>query len=75
MKSNHPYIVHGVAKNGTVTYNCPTPEWAVRKCRDMVARELSGVTITGPDGRVLSLADLEGVSVERDVPKACVPAH
>jgi len=72
---SHIYIVRGIAKGGTVTYRCPSPEWAVRKYRDMVARKLSDVTITGPDGGVLSLGELEGVSVETSVPKACVPAH
>ena len=75
MESNPVYIVRGVTKGGTVTYRCPSPEWAVRKYRDMVARELSDVTITGPDGGVLSVAELEGVSVEASVPKACVAAH
>ena len=75
MESNPVYIVRGVTKGGTVTYRCPSPEWAVRKYRDMVARKLSDVTITGPDGSVLSVGELEGVSVEASVPKACVAAH
>jgi hypothetical protein len=75
MKPSHVYIVRGVAKGRTVTYKCPSPEWAVRKHRDMVTSDLVDVTITGPDGQMLSLADLEGASVEGDVPKACVPAH
>jgi hypothetical protein len=70
MELNRIYIVRGVAEGGTVTYKCPSPEWAVRKHRDMVTSRLSDVTITGPDGRMLSLADLEGASVEGDVPKA-----
>jgi hypothetical protein len=75
MDLSHPYIVRGVAKGGTVTYNCATPEWAVRKHRDMITRGLSDVTITGPDGQALSLIALEGASVESDVPIARVAAH
>ena len=48
MVSSYPYIVRGIAKGGTVTYNCPSPEWAVRKHRDMVVRELADVTIGQP---------------------------
>lgn len=75
MEPSYVYIVRGVAKGGTVTYRCPTPEWAVRKYRDMVVLDLTSVTITSPDGRVLSLADLENVSVEDAIPRACVAAH
>lgn len=69
------YIVRGFSKHGTVTYNCPSPEWAVRKYRDLTSQELADVTITGPDGRMLALADLEAQSDESAVPVACVPAH
>ena len=75
MEPSPLYIVRGIAKGGTVTYNCPTPEWAVRKHRDMVASKLSDVTITGPNGQTLSLSDLESRSVETSVPQACSPAH
>ena len=75
MDLSHPYIVRGVVKGGTVTYNCPTPEWAVRKHRDMITRGLSEVTITGPDGQLLSLADLEEASIERDIPMARATAY
>jgi hypothetical protein len=69
------YIVRGVAKRGNVTYNCPSPEWAVRKYRDLQHREWVELTITGPDGRTLTMAELEGVSVEAAVPVPCTPAH
>ena len=72
---SHIYIVRGIAKGGTVTYRCPSPEWAVRKYRDLITGGLSNVTITGPDGGVLSIVELEGVSVETSVPEVCVPAH
>lgn len=75
MAPNHPYVVRGTSKNGSVTYLCPTPEWAVRKHRDLMTSGLSDVTITGPEGQVLSLIDLEGASVEGNVPKACVLAN
>ena len=75
MEQRNLYIVRGIAKGGTVTYNCPTPEWAVRKHRDLITSGLSNVTITGPDGQALTLAALEGSSVESDVPMARVTAH
>lgn len=74
MQQQPLYIVRGTAKNGTVTYNCPTPEWAVRKHRDLTARNLIDVTITGPGGQALSLADLKSVSDEAAVPMACAAA-
>ena len=69
------YIVHGFGTGGTVTYHCPSPEWAVRKYRDLIAGERSGVTITGPGGQSLSLMDLEDLSAEPSVPAARLPAH
>ncbi|MCJ2009200.1 hypothetical protein [Methylobacterium sp. J-092] len=66
---SHPYVVRGVSKNNTITYNCPTPEWAVRKHRDLIESKLSDVTIMGPDRQALSLAELEAVSNEAAVPK------
>ncbi|TXN17180.1 hypothetical protein [Methylobacterium sp. WL103] len=57
-----------------MTYNCPTPEWAVRKNRDLIQSKLTDVTITGPDGRILSLRELEALSDEGAVPKACALA-
>lgn len=74
-EQRYPYVVRGISKNRTVTYNCPSPEWAVRKHRDMVASGLADVTITGPDGQAINLAALEGASVESDVPMARVAAH
>lgn len=71
---SHPYVVRGVSNNGTVTYNCSTPEWAVRKLRDMIESKLSDVTITGPDGQALSLTDLEALSNEAAVPKPSAQA-
>ena len=64
------YVVRGTAKNGTVTYNCPTPEWAVRKNRDLIQSGLASITITGPDGNDLSLVELEALADERAIPKA-----
>ena len=69
------YIVRGSAKGGTVTYNCPSPEWAVRKHRDLTQRDLVNVMITGPDGQTLTLTELEGMADEGAVPAASVPAR
>lgn len=69
------YIVRGVAKRGNVTYNCPSPEWAVRKYRDLQQREWAELTITGPDGKTLTMAELERVSVEAAVPTASKLAY
>ena len=74
MEEPHLYIVSGTAINGTITYRCPTPEWAVRKHRDLTARKLLDVTITGPEGQALSLADLESISNEAAIPMARAPA-
>ncbi len=75
MEKRPLYIVRGVAKTGNVTYNCPSPEWAVRKYRDLQQRDWAKLTITGPDGRTLTMAELEGVSDEAAVPVACTSAH
>ncbi|MCJ2019526.1 hypothetical protein MKK84_19150 [Methylobacterium sp. E-065] len=69
------YIVRGVAKRGNVTYNCPSPEWAVRKYRDLQQRDWVELTITGPDGQTLTMVDLEGMSVEAAVPMANTPVY
>ena len=75
MEPRRFYIVRGNASNGTVTYNCPTPEWAMRKYRDLTTLELKDVTITGPDALPMTLEGLEALTNEGAVPRACVPAH
>ena len=34
MKTTPPFVVRAKRSHGTVTYNCPTPEWALKKLRD-----------------------------------------
>ena len=45
------------------------------KHRDLTKEELTEVTISGPDGRMLTVADLEAVSDERAVPMVAVLTH
>ena len=69
------YVVRAVFKQGTVTHNCPSPEWAVRKYRDAVERGLTDITITDPDGQRLTSADLERSTDEEAIPMARIHAH
>ncbi|MCJ2102226.1 hypothetical protein [Methylobacterium sp. E-046] len=61
MEQRRLYVVRGVAQSGTVTYNCPTADWALRKLRDFKAAERRDITVTGPDGALLTEADLIGM--------------
>ncbi|WP_342111223.1 hypothetical protein [Methylobacterium sp. SI9] len=55
------YVVRGAAKNGTITYKCPTADWALRKLRDLTAAGRQNITVTDPDGTPLTEADLVGI--------------
>lgn len=61
MDQRRPYVVRGIAKNGIVTYRCPTADWALRKLRDSQTAERRDITVTGPDGMSLTEADLIGI--------------
>jgi hypothetical protein len=58
METRRLYVVRGVAKHGTITYNCPTPEWALRKLRDFKAAQYQDISVVDPDGGSLAEADL-----------------
>lgn len=62
MDQRHCYTVQGVAKNGTITYKCPSSDWALRKLRDLKAAKRQDITVTDADGQVLSEADLIGIT-------------
>ncbi|GJE09354.1 MULTISPECIES: hypothetical protein [Methylobacterium] len=62
MVARRLYVVRGSTAHGTVTYNCPTADWALRKMRDFVAAERRDITVVGPDGAVLTEADLIGIA-------------
>ena len=55
------YRVSGTARFGRRTYNCPTPEWALRKLRDFCAAEYKDIIVTSPEGAALTEADLVGI--------------
>lgn len=59
MEARRFYVVRASRAKGTVTYNCPTPEWALRKLRDFIAAHYKDISVTDPDGRPLSEAALE----------------
>ena len=61
MEQRNVYVVRGAAKNGIITYKCPTAEWALRKLRDFKAAERQDITVTDPDGAPLTEADLIGI--------------
>ena len=63
MDQRRLYIVRGTAKKGTITYKCPTADWALRKLRDFQAAGHQDISATDPDGILLTEADLLG-SVE-----------
>lgn len=58
MDKRRLYVVRGVAKHGIITYNCPTPEWALRKLRDFKAAHYQDISVADPDGGSLTEADL-----------------
>jgi hypothetical protein len=58
MNARSVYTVRGVRANGSVTYQCPTADWALRKLRDFTAKEYSDITVLDPIGRQVSEADL-----------------
>lgn len=61
MEQHRLYIVRSAAKNGIITYKCPTADWALRKLRDFKAAGRQNITVTDPDGAPLTEADLIGV--------------
>jgi hypothetical protein len=61
MEQRRLYVVRGVAKSGTITYNCPTVEWTLRKLRDFKAAGRQDITVTDLDGALLTEADLIGL--------------
>ena len=52
------YRVSGTARSGRRTYNCPTPEWALRKVTDFKVAEYRDIDVTNPAGAALTEADL-----------------
>lgn len=61
MEARRLYVVRGFTAHGSVTYKCPTAEWALRKVRDFTAAERRDITVLGPDGTLLTEADLIGI--------------
>lgn len=68
-------MVRGVTKRGSVTYRCPTPDWALRKLRDFEAKEYRDVSVAGPDGAPLTADDLEALARGTTVRAQAVPAR
>ena len=62
MDGHRLYIVRGATAHGSVTYKCPTANWALRKLRDFTAAERRDITVVGPDGVLLTEADLIGIA-------------
>jgi hypothetical protein len=61
MEKRRRYVVRGVARHGTITYNCPTADWALRKLRDFKAADYQDIIAVDPDGVPLTEADLSSV--------------
>ena len=62
MEQRRVYVVRGAAKNGIITYKCPTAEWALRKLRDFKAAERQDITVTDPNGALLTETELIGLA-------------
>ena len=58
MNARLVYAVRGMRGNGSVTYRCPTADWALKKLRDFIAKGYSDITVLDPNGRQISEADL-----------------
>jgi hypothetical protein len=58
MTTAAPFIVKAKRSYGTVTYNCPTPEWALKKLRDFQTVSYENISVTGPNGHPLTEAEL-----------------
>lgn len=61
MEQRRLYVVWGAAKNGIITYKCPTAEWALRKLRDFQAAGRQDITVSDLDGVSLTEAALVGI--------------
>ncbi|MHC2106541.1 hypothetical protein [Methylobacterium sp.] len=68
MTSAPLFVVRARKPHGTATYNCPTPEWALKKLGDFRAAGHDSISITGPDGQPLDEADLRALVEGRDGP-------
>ena len=58
MNARRVYVVRGVRTNVSITYQCPTADWALKKLRDFTMKGYSDITVSDPDGRLISEADL-----------------
>jgi hypothetical protein len=58
MTARNFFVVRARVPHGTVTYNCPTAEWALRKLRDFHTAGYQIITVAAPDGTALGEADL-----------------
>jgi hypothetical protein len=72
MTTAQPFVVRVDKPRVTVTYNCPTAEWALRKLSEFQAAGHANIIITGPDGQPLAEADLFAM-VNRAVDSAPEP--
>lgn len=76
MEQRRLYVVRGVAKNGTITYKCPTADWTLKKLRALKAAGRQDITVTDPDGVSLTEATLVGIVEGQGTPLAdeAIPA-
>ncbi|GAN51990.1 hypothetical protein [Methylobacterium radiotolerans] len=58
MNARLVYEVRGMRADGSVTCQCPTADWALKKLRDFLAKGYSDITVRDPDGRQVSEADV-----------------
>ncbi len=58
MTTEPPFTVRARKLHGTITYRCPTPEWALKKLHDFQAATYDDISVIGPDGLSLTEADL-----------------
>jgi len=52
------FVVRAKRSYGTITYNCPTAEWALKKLRDFQAAGYQSISVMAPDGAALDEAEL-----------------
>lgn len=61
-----PYTVTGRRKNGTITFHCPTADWALRKLNDFERSGYAGIAVTDSEGRALDEQALRDAVAQTD---------
>ena len=74
METRRFYVVRAQSRGGTVTYNCPTPEWALRKLRDFKNSQYTDIVAVDPDRQTIGERALEALVSGKPEPQPLIPA-